>query len=307
MRVAVVGAGGQGGYFAGMLARAGIEVCVIARGETLMAIRSRGLRLTSAAGETFSVVLPVEDDPRRLGTVDLMFFCVKTYDLNTAAPQARSLVGKRTTVIPVQNGVEAWDQLGRHFGKEALLGGVSYVAAATRQPGDVVFGGVEGGLLLGEIAGAESGRVRETVETIRQAGVEVAPHPRIALALWEKFVLVCATGGVMSLLRRSMGEVLRHPEGPRLCRGVMAEVVAVARARGVALADDIVDRTLVFMKTRIDPTTRSSQLNDLLAGRRLELEALNGAVVRLGRQTGTPTPLNETIYAALLPHVEGRS
>jgi 2-dehydropantoate 2-reductase len=305
MKTAVMGAGGQGGLFGGLLWRAGEDVVLVGRGPHLAAIKSRGLTMKTAGARALVVDVDATDNPAEVGAVDLVLFCVKAYDLEAAAEDARPLVGAGTVILPVQNGVTAPDRLAEIFGGERVIGGVSYHQAAIEAPGVISYGGVSGGLYLGELGGGTSRRVNGIKQMLEGAGIDSEVHPNIRLAMWEKLVLICATGGVMAYYRRPIGPVLDDPEGRALLLGVMEEAEAVARANGVALPVDTAKRAMAFIELNFAPDTRSSQLEDILAGRRLELESLNGEVVRLGRKLGSPTPLNSLVYEALKPHEMG--
>lgn len=306
MKIAVMGAGGLGGLFGGLLCRAGEDVVLIDRGEHLEAIKSQGLTLKAAGPRVFIVDVHATDDPGEVGHVDLVLFCVKTYDLQTAARAALPLVGPGTVVLPVQNGIAAPDILGGVLGAEKVIGGVSYCQGAIESPGVISYGGVQGNLYIGEPGGGASSRVEKVRRLLSDAGIDSEIHPDIRLAMWEKLVLICATGGVMAYYRRSIGPLLDDPEARELILGVMKEAELVARANGIGLPDGTAERHLAFIESRFAPGTRSSQLEDILAGRRLELESLNGEVVRLGRNLGIETPLNRKIYDALKPFAEGR-
>ncbi len=305
MRIVVVGAGGQGGFFGGLLAASGEDVTLVDRGVHLDAIRRSGLTLRPAGGDSLTVRVPATGDPESVGPGDLLLLCVKTYDLDEALARAGPLVGPTTAILSVQNGIDAPGVIARTFGASRVIAGVSYVAARIEEPGIVAFGGVTGSLILGEVDGARSERADRIAAAFRAAGVEAEATDRIHAAMWEKLVLVCATGGIMALLRLPWGPVLDSRAGRALARGVMEEAEAVARACGIDLPDGAAERVFEFARTDIDRSTRSSMLQDLLAGRRLELDALNGTVVRLGREVGVPTPLNITVCSALEPYVDG--
>lgn len=305
MRIAVMGAGGQGGLFGGLLKRAGEDVVLIARGVNLRAIRTRGLTLKAAGGVTFTVDIDATDEPSRVGPVGLLLFCVKTYHLDTAASDAHPLVDSNTVILPVQNGIGAADRLAGFFGEDKVIGGVSYHQAALEAPGVIAYGGVSGKLYIGELGGGSSPRVRSIHRMFDHAGIDSEVHPNIGMAMWEKLVLICATGGVMAYYRRPIGVILDEPDGRALILGVMQEAEEVARAKGIELPAATAHGCLEFIESKMGRDTKSSQLEDLLAGHRLELEALNGEVVRLGRETGVPTPLNARVYEALRPYVDG--
>jgi len=305
MRVAVVGAGGIGGYCGGLLARGGADVTLVARGAHLRALQEQGLTLKSQRFGTFTVGVPATDDPARVGRADLVLFCVKAYDLEAAARQCRPLVGPETAVIPVQNGIDIAERLEGVFGPGRVLGGLTYVAARIETPGIVVQQGAAEALIFGELEGGTSPRANRLERFLQGSGLPAELRADIRLELWEKFVVICATGGVLALLRLPFGPVFASPEAVALLRGVTEEVAAIARACGVDLAADAVARLLEYLRANMDAAARSSQLGDLEAGRRLELEFLNGTAVRLGRRLGVPTPLNFAIYAALKPYAEG--
>ena len=303
--MAVVGAGGMGGYFGGLLARGGADVTLIARGAHLAAMRERGLTVCSQLSGEFTVPVRATDDPGEVGRVDLVLFCVKAYDLAAAARLSAPLVGPETTVIPVQNGIDIAERLEEMLGKGRILGGMTYVGGRIEAPGVVVQGGPMGELIFGELAGGMSERTEGIAGFLRGSGIEVELLSDIHSRLWEKFTVICATGGVLAVVRLPFGAVFASPEASELMRGVMGEVESLARASGAGLAEGTAARLFDFLKANMDPEGRSSQLQDLEAGRRLELEFLNGTAVRLGLELDVPTPLNFAIYAALKPHVDG--
>ncbi|MBI2468735.1 MAG: 2-dehydropantoate 2-reductase [Candidatus Rokubacteria bacterium] len=303
MRVAVVGAGGMGGYFGGLLARAGEDVTFVARARTLDALRTRGIAVRSRVAGDFELRVQATDDPRDVGPVDLVLFCVKAYDVDAAAPTLPPLVGADTAVLAVQNGVDHVDRLGRVVGPEHVLGGVSYVYATAEAPGVVVHGGGTR-LLVGELAGGPSLRAERLAAMFQQAGIAAELHHDIRVALWEKFTVVCAASGMTALTRLPVGPIMACPESAALVRGLMEEAVAVARAMGVALAADRVPRLFDVLAV-FEPSARASQHYDLVDGRRLELESLNGTAVRLGREHSVSTPLNFAVYTALRPYRDG--
>ncbi|HVC35798.1 MAG TPA: 2-dehydropantoate 2-reductase, partial [Chloroflexota bacterium] len=270
MRIAVIGVGGLGGYYGGLLARAGEDVTFIARGASLAALRARGLAVRSEFAGDFALPIQATDDPRQIGPADLVLFCVKTYDLESAAEVSRPLVGSGTVILPVQNGVDAPARLGELLGTNHALGGISYLAARRDAPGVIVQGGLSGPLLIGELAGGSSPRCERIRETFARAGALVETVSDVTAALWEKLVLVCGTGGVMALMRLPIGPILACPESRAFLRATLDEAEAVARANGVALTDGCAARHFATI-SQSKPWTRSSMLNDVLAGRRLEL------------------------------------
>jgi 2-dehydropantoate 2-reductase len=295
MRIAIVGAGGMGGFFGGVLARGKKDVTFIARGAHLEAMRSKGLAVKSELYGDFEVPVKATDDPREVGPVDLVLFCVKTYDLEAAAEQARSLLGGDTLLIPVQNGIEVPDQLVRLLGEEHVLGGLTYVASSIESPGTVVQRSKTGAFIFGELRGGKTPRTERIQKVMREAGLDAILDVDVRRKMWEKFIVVCATGGVLALLRQPFGPVFASPEASQLLRKTMGEVYTIARASGIDLPNETVDRVFEFLEENMNPLARSSMSRDLLAGRRLELEHLNGAAVRLGREPGIAPPTNFVI------------
>ena len=302
MRIAVMGSGALGGFFGALLARAGHDVTFIARGAHLEAIRAGGLAVKSPTGD-FAVAGRATDDPRQVGPVDLVLVGVKTYDLDTAAAQLEPLIGPDTAVLALQNGIDATERIARAVGPELVLTGVAYVLTVLESPG-VVKHMAQGTIILGEPGGGPSPRVERVAEVLRAAGITCETPSDIRVPLWEKFVLLTATGGVTALTRLAFGPIRECAEASELFRGAMQEAYAVGRARGVALPPGLVERHWQMVRG-LPAGIRGSMLPDLLAGRRLEVEALNGTVVRLGRKVGVPTPLNFAVYAALKPYADG--
>jgi 2-dehydropantoate 2-reductase len=303
MRMLVMGTGGLGGYFGGLLARAGEDVTFVARGAHLDALRSSGLAVRSEDGD---FALPVRATHRcaDAGPVDLVLFTVKAYDLETAGEALRPALGSETAILCLQNGVEAEGRLGSMLGDRRILGGVTYVSAGIEAPGVIRHTGATGDIIFGEMDGRITPRVRAIEAMLRRAGVETEVTDHIVRALWEKFVFISAMGGMTAATRLPMGEIFEHPDSRQMFHDLMEEAAAVGRARGVQL-DGVVDRHMKFVEDRVrgsDYGMRASLYHDLAAGRRIELDALCGAVVRLGREAGVPTPLSFAVVALLRPY-----
>ncbi len=232
-----------------------------------------------------------------------MLFCVKAYDTETAAARMRPLVGPGPVVLPVQNGIDSAERIGRLVTPHAVIGGVAGVSAVIEARG-VIDHRAGGRIDFGELAGGTSPRTERLLPVLRNAGIRAELRPDIRVALWEKFVRICGLSGLTALTRLPLGPVLGCPETRELFRGALQEVEAVGRAMGVALPADTV-ATAMALFTGAPPDVRGSRYYDLAAGRRLEIDTLNGAAVRLGRERGVPTPLNFAIYAALKPYAAG--
>ena len=305
MRVAVMGAGSLGGFYGALLARAGDDVTLIARGKHLDAIRANGITVKSKLAGDFTVPIAATDEPASIGPVDLLFFCVKAFDLDQAAEAVRPLIGPETVVLPVQNGIDNEERLARVVGDRAVVGAAVYVSNQIAAPGVVVQSGGPGRMLIGELDGGVSPRIERLRDHLRRAGIDAEAHPDIRVALWEKFVTICAFSGVTALTRLPLGPVTSCPETRAFCHGVLAEVAAVGRARGDALAETLADDALALLSQPQMAGLYGSMAHDLMAGRRLELETLNGTVVRLGGESGVATPCNFAVYAALKPYADG--
>jgi 2-dehydropantoate 2-reductase len=291
MRIAIIGAGGTGGYFGGLLARAGEEVSFLAHGTQLEALRTHGLTVQSRLAGTFSLSVSATSDPQEIGVVDLVLFCVKTYDTRAASERLHLLMGPETVVLPIQNGIDAAEQLSGKVGMQHLVGRVAYVTSQVESPG-----------VIAQTAGP--GRTQRVQQVLRNAGIRAELPSDIRVTLWEKFLFICAFSGVTALTRLPLSRIRAYPETSGLLKAVLKEGEAVSRASDIALPADIVERSYAMLQA-LELEAMGSMAFDLLAGRRLELEALNGAIVRLGHEHGLSLPFNAAIYAALKPYANG--
>jgi len=303
MRIAVMGAGGQGGLFGSLLTQAGHEVTFIARGRNLEAMKKNGLSLKSRIYNDTTVQVNATDKVDTIGKVDLVLFCVKNYDLDIAADQIKPLIGPETIVLTIQNGVEAPDRVGNVIGSEHILPGVSITNAHLDAPGVVNhLGGKR--LVFGEFSGEITPRVLKLEKAFKETGLDVVASEDIKGRLWQKLSTLCGLHGVVCLTRSSLGIVRGHKETWGLMRNVILEAATVALAEGVIITEDEIDATLESI-SRMPPGVKPSMMVDLEAGRRIELDTFNGAVVRFGRKHGVDTPLNYVIYSALKPYENG--
>ena len=306
MKIAIMGTGALGGYFGGRLAEAGEDVAFIARGRQLAALRDGGLRIFSPRGDLRLRPVRATADPAEIGPVDLVFFTVKLWSTEEAAGQIAPLIGPGTAVMSLQNGVDANEVLARVVGREHLMGGVCYVAASLDDSGAVRHGGQLARVIFGEPGGAKTRRAEAFLAACERAkaGFDAELSADIDRVIWEKFVFIVGLSGLTALTRGPIGPVRSDPDTRAFLLDVMREAVAVGRAKGVALSPDFADQRLAFMDT-LPPGMTSSMHNDLERGNRLEVAWLSGAVVRLGRAAGVPTPANRAVYAALKLHAGG--
>jgi 2-dehydropantoate 2-reductase len=307
MRFAIVGSGGLGCLFGGVLARAGVDVTLIARGANLEALRERGLDVELLGGDRFHVDARATNDPGEVGPVDAILFCVKTYDVEAAARQSLPMVGPETLILPVQNGVEAAEQIGAIVGPEHVVTGVGVSGATLVRAGGVVQKAPQVRALFGPDRATEGRRAERIADALRAAGILADVSPDVERELWEKFVFALLGLGFLTVNRLPIGPTLACPEAAEVARGIMDEGVAVGRARGAPLPADATERAFERFRTvaAVNPAARGSMYYDLMAGKRLELDATTGAVVRMGRELGIPTPLNLAVYGALKPYVDG--
>ena len=306
MKIAVMGAGGMGGWLGAKLSAGGHEVGFIARGAHLDAMRSSGLTVSGA--EALHVAdVAATDRPADIGAVDVVLFCVKLYDTDAAARALAPLLGSNTFVLTVQNGVESAERIARVIGDGRTLAGAAYFPANIAAPGEIAYvGRIEGKphIAFGEPGAGPSERALGFTEVCRAAGIDAQVCDDTEAMIWEKFCLVSGTSAATALTRQTVGRVRSDPDIRWMLEEAIGEAARIGRALGVALAVDIESRTL----TAIDNNPahgKSSQLVDLERGRRLELDGLSGAVIRLGKQTGVPTPVHGTVYAALKPFIDG--
>jgi 2-dehydropantoate 2-reductase len=304
MRLAIVGAGGVGGYFGGRLAAAGVDVSFVARGKHLEALRANGLRIESPFGHLHLPRVTATADPAGIGPVDVVFFAVKLYDTDTAAALLPPLVGRDTVVIPYQNGVESVDTLTRAVGRPHVAGGTAYVAAVVSEPGVIRHTAMDT-IVFGELDGARSPRLERLLAACGPAGFHATLSEQIQSDIWAKFVRLSVFSGMTAVTRCPIGPIRDNPDLLAMAQAAALETMTVARARGVSLSSRVFDDMMTNMST-LPATAKSSMLEDLERGRRLELPWLSGAVVRMGREHGVDTPIHRFITTVLAPHVDGR-
>ncbi len=307
MHFAIVGSGAVGGYHGARLAQAGHKVTFVARGAHLRAIRERGLLVWSVLGD-FVARAAAEDDTTKVGPVDVVILAVKTYDNASALPLLLPLMGPSTVVLTLQNGVDSVDDVAAVVGREAVLGGATYVATALSLPGLIEHTGTLRRIVFGEVSGEDpvktSPRVDAIASAMAAADIQVEAVPDARVPLWEKFIYLTPFAAFTGAARLPIGPLWSDPFIREQFLEAVKEVERVARAEGVAIRPDILDYVVKYVEV-LSPTTRSSLLIDLQLGKRIEIEALQGSVVRRGRRAGVPTPMMAGLYAALKPFADG--
>ena len=303
MKIAIMGSGGLGGYFGARLAQGGADVHFIARGKHLDAMRSDGLRVEGPAPINVPAVRAT-DDPRDVGTADVVMLCVKLWDTDHAIAQIRPMVGPGTAIVSFQNGVLKDEYLRAAFDARQLMGGVGYVATTISAPGVIRQTGPMQRLLFGEFDGSQSSRGKALLDACLAGGINAEFSDDIVREIWQKYVFLVGLSGTTSTMRQTIGPIRSNPQTRAFLLDVMREVVAVGRAHGVALPEDYAQVRLQLADD-VSPDMTSSMHHDLQRGNRLEVRWLAGGVVELGLAKGVPTPLNRAIADILALHADG--
>jgi 2-dehydropantoate 2-reductase len=305
MRIAIVGAGGVGGGFGAALAKAGADVTFLARGAHLAAMKSAGLKVQGGRGEIHIVPTRATDDPNLIGEVNVVLFCVKLWDVESAGTRIKPLVGAETAVIPLQNGIDAAERLIPILGKNAVMGGVAQISASITAPGVIAQVGTFMRMIFGELDGKPSKRGEDFLALCLKAGFEATLSDQIMTELWMKFIPLASNSGIVALARQPIGKLCDDPDIRPIFAAAYQEAIAVGRAKGIAIPADALERILAATG-HFPPTMKPSMALDLDRGNRLELPWLAGKVAELGRQLGVPTPTHSMLYAMLKPYVMGK-
>jgi 2-dehydropantoate 2-reductase len=306
MRIAVMAAGAVGGYFGGRLAAAGHDVSFIARGAHLDAIRANGLTLESTLGNLHIKDAKATSDPHEVGAVDILLFAVKLWDTEIAAAAARPLIGPRTRVITLQNGIDSVERLAPILGQDHVAGGTTHMATVISAPGVIKHTSPFAQMKCGRVDGRADPMLLAFVQAAKAAGIDAELSDNINVDRWKKFVFLVGFSGATGALRMPLGPILADPETREFFFNLMQEVVAVGQAQGVALPQNFAEERLAFADTT-PPGFKASLLHDLERGNRIELDWLAGKVVELGRALGVPVPANTAVYTVLKLHRMGKS
>lgn len=301
MRIAIFGSGGVGGYFGGRLAQTGEDVHFIARGAHLAAMRDRSLRVSSIAGDFEVRPVQATDDPASIGPVDLVLLAVKAWQIGEAARAMQPLIGNDTMVVPLENGVEAPEELAAVLGARHAMGGLCRILAYLTGPGEIRHAAIDPSIEFGELDGRRSERAESLRQVFDRAeGMKATIPPDIRSAMWNKFLFIAPVSGLGAVTRAPIGVTRAMPETRRLLVEALEEIVTLAGAVGVSLPSDAVQKTLAFTDA-IPSDGTSSMQRDMMEGRPSELEAQVGAVVRLAERAGVDVPVHRFFLAALLP------
>ncbi len=300
MKIVVVGTGGTGGYYGGLLSKQGHDVTFMARGKHLAAIQKSGLQVKSIHGDFAISPAKATDDPSRMSAPDLVLFCTKTYGTDEAVQSIKSVIGKDTTVLSLQNGIDAVERIGSVVGRQHMVAGATWISSAVEAPGTIRQVSDFRRVVVGELDGKRTPRIESIYEAFRATGITAELSDDILKILWTKFVFISSASGFGSLTRLPMAQYRAVPETRALIISLMKEVEAIARRQGVNLDPDVVERSLAFMDAA-GPTIKASMQLDVESGHPSEIDSMIGVIGRKGRELGLSTPVADAIYALLLP------
>ena len=303
MRIAVMGAGSIGGYFGGMLSRSGHDVTLIARKQHLKTIREDGLKILTD-DDDFVVWCNATDDPTSVGAVDLVLLTVKTYQNDLAIPMIQPLIHGKTSILCLQNGMDSYESIPRILKIDDPLPGAAYIEASVLAPGIIRQSGKVVRIVFGELNGNLSARGEEIHQAFLGSGIDCQFTTDILKTLWTKFLFIATMAGITCLARETLSQLIPKPDWPNIILDCMREIETVGKGNNINLDDKVVQTTMDYIIGSLD-NMQASMHTDLMAGRPLELEALNGAVVRAGKMADIPTPINNLIYAMLKPYEFG--
>ncbi len=303
MRIAIMGAGGVGGYVGGALAKAGNDVSFVARGSHLEAMRQKGLQMKTANGD-YTIAVPATNDPAQVGIVDLVVLTVKSNQNAQAIPALLPMVGENTSILSLQNGVDSYEELAKVVGPERALPGTIYIESHIESPGVVRQSGDVARIVFGEMGGELSARAQLILEAFLDANLDAHLSQDIAKTLWSKLLYASSSAGTAAAARVPMSRFVQHAEARDTILAALTEVEAVGRAKGIEFDDDVVEVAMTQI-LNAPKDVRSSIQIDLSLGVPIDIDTMNGAVVRIGKELGVPTPVHSLIYSILLPHKDG--
>lgn len=303
MRIAIMGAGGVGGYVGGALSKAGNDVSFIARGSHLEAMRQKGLQLQTARGD-YTLTVDATHDPADVGIVDLVVLTVKSNQNAQAIPALLPMVGDNTSILTLQNGVDSYEELAKVVGPERVLPGTIYIESHIESPGVVRQSGDVARIVFGEMGGELSARAQFILETFLDANLDAQLSQDIAKTLWSKLLYASSSAGTAAAARVPMSRFVQHAEARDTILAALREVEAVGKAKEIEFDDDVVEIAMAHI-LNAPKDVRSSIQIDLSLGVPIDIDTMNGAVVRIGKEVGVPTPVHSLIYSILLPHKDG--
>lgn len=305
MKIAAMAAGAVGGYFGGRMAAAGHDVHLIARGAHRDALAANGLRIESVHGDLSLPKVNVTDDPTTVGPVDIVLFAVKLWDTETAAAQARPLIGPNTRVITFQNGVDSVERVGAVIGNDKAVCGIAYIATVIASPGVIRHTSSFASMRFGHADKHADPVLQAFADAGQAAGLDIDLSKDIEVERWQKFIFLTAMAGATAALRSPIGPIVADPQLREFFHQLMREADAVGRAEGVAIPDSYVAGRMDFVINKVEPGMKASMAHDLERGNRIELDWLGGKVAELGRRHGIATPASDLVCTTLKLHRMG--
>jgi len=299
MKIAVIGVGGVGGYFGGKIAHAGYDVTFVARGENLRAIREHGLRILSVAGDFAVHPAQVTDNLVDIRNADLIILGVQAWQVQTVARELKHLIRPDATILPLQNGVLAAEELSAELGTSCVIGGLCRIFSKIEKPGVISHLGIEPTIIFGELDNGPSERIMKLAEVFGHSGIKSRATDNIQVELWKKFINICVSG-LLAITRSTYGEIRELKETRNLMIELFEEIYQLSQKMGIAVEHDFIARTVSFIDSFPHDAT-SSLTRDVWEGKPSEIEYQNGTVVRLGEKYGVNTPVNSFIYHCILP------
>ncbi len=298
MRIAVMGAGGVGAYFGGLLAKSGNDVSLIARGEHLKALKNNGLTVKSVHGD-FHLNLLAVADPKEIGPVDMVLFTPKAYDTKGATEQILPILKKNSVVVNLQNGIDNEKIMLDVIGEEKVIGGLTYIETTIESPGVISQKSKNKKIIFGELNGKITERAKEILRIFEDAGISTVLSDNIQKEIWKKFMFLSSFSAITTLAEATAGEIVSFDEINKLYRKLLEEVYDVAKAYYIPLTDEDVETAYQFAHKNLEPTTKSSMQRDFEKGKTLEIDSLSGAVIRFGRKVNISTPYHGMVYGVL--------
>ncbi len=300
MNIVIYGTGGVGGYFGARLAQAGNNVTFIARGKHLEAIQKNGLQLKSFKGDYLVYPANATSNISEVENIDLIIICVKTWQLQEVAEIIKPVLNENTLVISLLNGVNNSEVLTSILGRENVLGGLCKIVSKVEEYGIINHLSYESTIVFGERNNKITEKAQMLESTFVNAGIKTKLADDIQREVWTKFLFISTISAIGALTRSTIGEMIASEEIKKIMIQTSEEIVAIAKAKGVNLSDDIIEKQFQIIDSQPYNTTASLQ-RDIMDGKPSELEAQNGTIVRMGIELGIPTPVNAFIYYCLLP------
>lgn len=299
MKIAIIGAGGVGGYFGAKLSQAGFNVSFLARGKHLEAIKKNGLIVKSIHGDVQVKNISATNKIKELGQSDLIIISIKAWQIKEIRNDLKSIVHSKTTILPLQNGILAVDELSESIDKSNIIGGLCRIISKIESAGIINHFGVSPTIVFGELDKSNSNRIQQIKEVFVKAGITANISPNIESDLWKKFIPICVSG-LLAITKTTYGELRELKETRQMMNELLTEIYLLSQRIGVNIESDFVEKTISFIDTFPFDST-SSLTRDVWENKPSEIEYQNGTVVRLGEKYGVETPINKFVYNCILP------